>query len=41
MVPEHTEAAAAEAVPPTEVGLTVFKPEKLEVTVPQVPVTSQ
>ena len=31
----------AEAVPATGVTLTVIKPEILEVTVPQVPVTTQ
>ena len=40
VVPEQIVAVPV-AVPATEVGLTVIKPEILEVAVPQVPVTTQ
>jgi hypothetical protein len=41
VLPEQIEAAADEAVPATGVALTVLKAEIFDVTVPQVPVTTQ
>jgi hypothetical protein len=40
VLPEHTEEASAEVVPPTETGLIVTA-EIVLVTDPQVPVTTQ
>ena len=40
VLPEHTEEASAEAVPPTETGLIVTA-ETVLFTDPQVPVTTQ
>ena len=39
--PTHSEVAAAEAVPATDIGSLVIKPEKFEITEPQLPVITQ